>query len=322
MDEQPSTSQNNVEEEEFDFNITEWIRFLWSNKLFISKVMGGFFIAGVAVALLLPKQYTAIATILPPQVSDSKITGLLSNLGGIAGDLSGAGETLSKVYPDIAKSRNVLNGLLETVYNKKSFRNILQEKYRFKKDVNDRLIMALQKNVIDASTAMKTNVVTIEVTYTDPVISAALANEILNQMEIFFKYHYRSVATSQRMEIENRLSEVADSLKTVEERLLLFRERNRTTALSPTLQMQEARLAREVEINNALYIELTRQLEISKISEMQLRPVLNILDKAVPPIKKSKPSRRKIVLASVLFGFVLAVGYLKSYPALASFLTK
>ena len=320
MDEQPSTSQNNVEEEEFDFNITEWIRFLWSNRLFITKVMGVFFVVGVAVALLLPKQYTATATLLPPQASDSKIAGLLSNLGGIAGDLAGAGETLSKVYPDIAKSRNVLNGVLKTVYNKKTFMDILQEKYRFKKDVDDRLIIALQKKVVDASTAMKTNVVTINVTYTDPVISAALANEILNQMEIFFKYHYRSVATSQRMEIENRLSEVTDSLKTVEERLLLFRERNRTTALSPTLQMQEARLAREVEINNALYIELTRQLEISKISEMQLRPVLNILDKAVPPIKKSKPSRTKIVLASVLFGFVGAVGYLKSYPALASFL--
>ena len=317
MDEQPSTNQYNVEEEEFDFNITEWIRFLWNKRAFITNVVGVFFVLGVAVALLLPKQFTATATILPPQVSDSKIAGLLSNLGGLAG----YGETLPQVYPVIAKSRNVLNGLLETVYKNKSFMDILQEKYRFKKDVDDRLIMALQ-NVIDASTAMKTNIVTINVTYTDPVISAALANEILNQMEIFFKYHYRSVATSQRMEIENRLSEVADSLKTVEERLLIFRERNRTTSLSPTLQMQEARLAREVEINNALYIELTRQLEISKISEMQLRPVLNILDKAVPPIMKSKPSRRKIVLVSVLFGFVGAVGYLKSYPALASLFTK
>jgi len=165
MDEQPSTSQNNVEEEEFDFNITEWIRFLWSNRLFITKAMGVFFVVGVAVALLLPKQYTATATLLPPQASDSKIAGLLSNLGGLPSDLAGAGETLSKVYPDIAKSRNVLSGVLKTVYNKKSFMDILQEKYRFKKDVDDRLIIALQKNVVDASTAMKTNVVTINVIY-------------------------------------------------------------------------------------------------------------------------------------------------------------
>jgi len=322
MDEQPSNSQYNAEEDEFDFSITEWIRFLWSNRLFITKVMGVFFVVGVAVALLLPKQYTATATILPPKALDSKVAGMLSNLGGIAGNLVGAGETLSQVYPDIAKSRNVLNGVLESVHKDKSFRDILQEKYRFKEDVDDRLIMALQENVIDASTDMVTNVVTINVTYTDPVISAALANEILNQMENFFKFHYRSVATSQLMEIENRLNEVADSLITVEERLLLFRERNRTTALSPTLQMQEARLAREVEINNTLYIELTRQLEISKISELQLRPVLNILDRATPPFKRSKPARRKIVYVSVLLGFIGAVGYLKSFPALMNLIIK
>ena len=109
MDEQTSTSQYSIEEEEFDFNITEWIRFLWSNRAFITMIVGVFFILGVAIALLLPKQYTAIATILPPQATDSKITGLLSDLGGIAGGLAGAGETLSKVYPDIAKSLSLIH---------------------------------------------------------------------------------------------------------------------------------------------------------------------------------------------------------------------
>ncbi len=303
-----------VDDDDFSLNIWEWVRFFWMNRKFISIVTCAFTVLGVAVAMYLPKQYTASATILPPQTTDSKLASALSSLGGIAGDLAGAGESMSKIYPEIAKSRIVLSGLLDAEYQGRKFQEILQEEYRFEEDIREKLILSLQKNVIQASNAMKTNVVTVSVIYTDPEIAAAITNEITTQMEKFFKYQFRSAATSQRIMIETRLGEVADTLKIAEDKLLQFRESNRTTGLSPKLQVFEHRLAREVEINNALYVELNRQHEISKISELQLKPVLNILDKASPPIKKSKPSRAKILILFMILGFVVSVGYLKSYP--------
>jgi uncharacterized protein involved in exopolysaccharide biosynthesis len=239
---------------------------------------------------------------------------MLGNLGGLAGDVLGSGDVMSKVYPDIAKSRYVLNHVLAASYHAKTCREVLQEHYRFKEDIDDNIIAELQKNVIDAAASTKTNIVTVSVTYCNPEIAADIANEILNQMEAFFKYHFRSVASSQRTMIEQRLVEVSDSLKVAEDQLLRFRESNRTISLSPSLQIFEGRLSREVEINTAMYIELTRQRELAKISELQLKPVINILDRAVPPIDRSKPSRKMIVSVFGIVGFVSALTYLKLSP--------
>lgn len=303
-------------DEEFSINIWEWIRFLWVHRRFISAVTGAFAVIGVVIALALPPKYTATATILPPQNSDSKLSGLLSSFSGLAGDIMGGGN-MSELYPDIAKSRNVLTGLLDATYEGKTFESVLSEKYGKKGNgLNDRefLLFMLQNVIVRVSTSAKTDVVTLSVTDRDPKFAAALANEVLNQMEKYFKVTYRSTASSQRMMIESRLHEVTKELRDTEDKMLFFEESNRATGLSPRLLLSQGRLQREVQINNTLYMELTRQYELSKISELQLKPVLNVLDRAAPPFKKSKPVRRKIVALWLILGFVASVTYLKAAP--------
>ena len=160
------------------------------------------------------------------------------------------------------------------------------------------------------------SLVVIKLTYHDPEIAAALLNEILIQIDNYLRYSLKTAATGQSKMIENRLNVISVSLKISEDNLLEFRESNRTTNLSPKLQIYEMRLLREVEVNNAVYIELTKQLEVIKIQENQLRPVLNVLDKATPPIKKSAPKRRKIVYFSMIIGFMLTFLYTKGIPAI------
>ena len=95
---------------------------------------------GVAYALMQPKQYIATATILPPQASDAKLAGLLSSLGGFAGEVSA---NISQVYPDVAKSRTVQLGLLDADYKGKTFRSLLQMRYKFKNNIDYNLIKIL-----------------------------------------------------------------------------------------------------------------------------------------------------------------------------------
>ena len=295
-------------------DIYQWITFIRTNRRTLCGIISLSLVFGVIVAFIIPKQYTAVATILPPQVTDSNLSGMLGNLGGIAGDMLGTGDVMSKVYPNIAQSRYVLTNVLAASYHEKTFRDVLQEHYKFKEDIDDNIITELQKNVIDASVSTKTNIVTVSVTFRDPEIAADIANAMLNHMEAFFKYHFRSAASGQRAMIEQRLTEVSDSLNAAEDHLLKFRESNRTTGLSPSLQIYEGRLVRQVEINNILYIELMRQQEVAKIAELQMKPVINILDSAVPPIRKSKPSRAVIVLTFGMMGFISTFTYLKIYP--------
>ena len=79
-------------------------------------------------------------------------------------------------------------------------------------------------------------------------------------------------------------------------------KKNRAVTLSPTALMEQAQLVREVEIHNALYVELTKQLEVTRIDAYRQAPVLTVLDWAVPPVKKSGPKRSLIVLGFVFVG--------------------
>jgi len=296
-------------------DISGWLLLMWSNRFLFVVIVTVFLVLGVVIALLLPKKYTAVATILPPQITGQQMSRIPSGLGEIIGNLvPEIGETAIMIYPHVSTSRNVLIKMLNAQYKDKTFRELLQTHYHFNEHETENLINILQKEIVKASIEKSTGVMTLNITYYDPELAAELANEILNQMEDYFKYHFRSVATSQSLMIKQRLNEVSDSLKISENRLLEFRESNRATNLSPKLQIFELRLTREVEVNSTLYVELTSQLELAKISELQLKPILNILDKAVPPIKKSGPPRRKIVLAFMIAGFLSTLAYIKISP--------
>jgi len=78
----------------------------------------------------------------------------------------------------------------------------------------------------------------------------------------------------------------------------------------PEIGLQLARLTRDLKIQDTVYILLTQQLEQVKIAEAKDTPVVQVLDHAVPALRKSKPKiKLNMALAgavSVFFGIFLA----------------
>src|ERR1041385_1067719 len=109
-----------------------------------------------------------------------------------------------------------------------------------------------------------------------------------------------------RFRIRKSLS-VPSDLARSEGTLRDFRIRNRLIANSPSLQLEEQQLMRDVETNSAIYIELERQQEIAKIDEVKNIPAVQVLDHASPPVRKSYPPRTAIVLGTMILA-CLAVG--------------
>jgi tyrosine-protein kinase Etk/Wzc len=79
----------------------------------------------------------------------------------------------------------------------------------------------------------------------------------------------------------------------------------------PTTGTQLARLIREAKIQETIFTLLTQQLEQAKIAEAKDTPTVRILDRAVPPEWKSRPSvlRNTIVAGLLCFvgGVILAI---------------
>ncbi len=78
----------------------------------------------------------------------------------------------------------------------------------------------------------------------------------------------------------------------------------------PEVGLELARLARDLKVQDTVYMLLTQQLEQVKIAEAKDNPVVQVLDRAVPALQKSKPKiKRSMALAgavSLFFGIFLA----------------
>jgi len=143
----------------------------------------------------------------------------------------------------------------------------------------------------------------------EPQLAADVANQITAELDDYTRTKRRTNATLQREFIEQRMKEVEEQLGRSEIALKEFRERNRRIMDSPQLMLEQERLARDVQINSTVFIELKKQLEIAKIEEIKNIPIINVLDPARPPVTKSYPIRRSAALAALALSLVLGVTY-------------
>ena len=74
----------------------------------------------------------------------------------------------------------------------------------------------------------------------------------------------------------------------------------------PAASAEYVRALREVKFQEAMLGSMLRQFEIAKLDEAKDTPVLQQVDVAEPPDRKSKPSRALIVLGGTFLGFALA----------------
>ncbi len=75
----------------------------------------------------------------------------------------------------------------------------------------------------------------------------------------------------------------------------------------PALGMQLIRLMREAKIQEKVFELMTTEYELAKIEEAKDVNTIQVLDKAVPPDKKSSPKRSLIVILSTFVAFFIAM---------------
>ena len=75
----------------------------------------------------------------------------------------------------------------------------------------------------------------------------------------------------------------------------------------PAVSLEYARKLREVKYHETLFELLAKQYEAARIDEAKAAPIIQVVDRAVPPDKKSGPHRSLILLGCAFVGFF--VGY-------------
>ena len=106
--------QQNKHPQEEEIDLLELALKVWAERKWILKCCGYAVIVGLVIAVSIPKEYTATATIAP-ELSDGKSGGGLSSLAAMAGfninTSSGADAIYPDLYPDIVSSTPFITGL-------------------------------------------------------------------------------------------------------------------------------------------------------------------------------------------------------------------
>jgi uncharacterized protein involved in exopolysaccharide biosynthesis len=107
--------------------------------------------------------------------------------------------------------------------------------------------------------------------------------------------------------MEERFTEVEQELRVAEEELATFVDRN-SGIQSARLETERERLQRQVSFKSELYQQLQAQVTQARIELQRSEPVITIVEEPVPPMERSAPKRKLIVLLTLILGGFLGIG--------------
>jgi uncharacterized protein involved in exopolysaccharide biosynthesis len=254
-------------------------------------IMGVTFVTAlvaIGISLIMTNIYTATAKILPPQQSQSTASAALMNqLGGLAGIAGGSLglKSPNDLYLAMLKSRTITEKIvnrfdLKTVYDEKTMTDTIKE-------------LEKKSSIVSG----KDSVIVIEVDDKNPKRAADIANAYIEELNTLMQTLAITEASQRRRFFENQMKPAKDKLTDAEITL------DRT--LKTSLQYMDA--LRNLRYQEALYDILVRQFESASLDEAKDSPLIQILDKAIVPEKKSKPKRSLIVILATLLTLFLAL---------------
>jgi uncharacterized protein involved in exopolysaccharide biosynthesis len=199
----------------------------------------------VLYSLNLKNIYTAKATLLPPQKeSGGGAAALLASMGGGLAGLAGGLGGSADLYLEILKSRSVADAVIKR----------LDLHAEFKSKNADATRSRLQ-GLVKFQTA-KNGIITITADHKDPAKAALLANTFIDELQKKSQQLNLTKASTERGFLEKRLVVVKQDLKSAEEEMKKFQEKNKTikadeqvkVAIEGIARMKAEIVSREVQL--------------------------------------------------------------------------
>ena len=321
-------SQTTDSEKSFTDSMTElviklkpYFKILWQNKWkFILFNLIVLILTTLYLLLLAKPYFRSTVTILPDYGNkSSEMLGQLSGLASLAG-VSVGDTPPTQIYQNLITSETVLSDVIYTKYQTEEFKqpvNLIEyfeiepkdeslSKQLQERDKFLQLYVEFTKKRITTDLDRLTKILTVTVEMPESKLSADVANKITESLNDYILTQRKSFASEQRKYLEKRVGQVKDTLSFFEEKLKDFRSQNRMILQSPELQLEQARLMRNVEIQQTVYGELLKQLELVKLQEVKDTPVLNVKEEAKEPILKAGPKRLTSLVIIMFFSVLIS----------------
>ena len=180
----------------------------------------------------------------------------------------------------------------------------IQEMQAYGQLYNQEMIAYTELYTLKAQTEIQLNVSKVTLNPNNPAVKRyeIMLNEQEKQLDLI---------TSS---LDKQLLNIILGLKKIEGKNLINELEYLPTMINfdsfPELGMENARLIRELTIQNTLLELLLPQYETARLEESKNIPTLQVIDEPKVAINKIKPIRSLIVIASVIMAFLLSIVYI------------
>ena len=290
------------------FNIS--YKYIFKIKFFIMKVcfvmsLIGFLFVGLSYDYV----YSSRTKFLPLSSAPKSggMGGMVSALGLKVGT-NQANLASSSIIPEVIKSRKLASKISSLNFKISKDSSSLAEKTYYKK-----LSIGSFLRNIKLIKSRQSPIITLDFKSKDPYLSKIVLDSLLSVLDDMVSKVKLSMILDKKSFVQNRIDETFLALASKEEDVKSFNEKNRSIFGSPKLMLENARLAREVEVLTQVYISLKTQMEMISIDQSSNEKSFQILDK--PEIFSLPINQKKYVIIILFFisGIPISVGLVFSY---------
>jgi len=279
------------------------------------------------VQLIQQPKYTSFATIILPESGGNLggLAGLASQFGVYVPSGAGGKADLSSpsLFPELLRSRTFANKILDKKFYTEKYDKELSllaillhgdGPPDFGRDTMVTMALSSLGKILEFNVDPISAFSVIKVTTFEPMFSKQLAEVVLEELENLNRFYKSRTTNEKTIFIKSRISSVKGDLESSEQRYKAFNEQNRQIS-SPALQLEEERLARDVEIQKGIYLTLKQQLELAKIEEIQEASIVQILDEPQVPLQPSNKNLKSNVLLAGVLGIIIGIllGFVRAY---------
>lgn len=304
-----------------DSPVEQQVGLLLEHRRLITRMALGAAIATVIWGSLRPRTYTSDSAFIPQAWRPpTAVAGLAAQLGLTPG---GEGGFSPAFYASLLESRPMLDSLGATRLNDGGSSSATAPELLDRLEIRGptegvrrlRGAKALAR-AVSVTVNQRTGTLGLAVSMPTPGLARGANARLLELLNRFNVETRQSQARAERVFAEQRLKEVATSLRQAEEELQAFLERNRSYENSPSLRFRQERLARAVDRQQQVYTTLSQAFEQARLDEVRDTPVFTVLEPPVlPALPDPRHRLRNGLLAAVLGGvagmfLAFGLGYL------------
>ena len=311
---------------------------LWNKKgkiLFISFL---FFVLGILISFLFTTKYKSELTFV---VEDAKGANPLISMSGIASQLGfdfggKSSATFSKQnIMELLKSRGVVEATLLRRGKIDGKSDLLVEHYikindfqkywvknkefdgvNFNKRFtlqHDSVMSIIWNEIIESKINIEiqnkeANIITLSFTSTNENFAKQFTEVLIDEMSKMYITYQTKQANNTLDFLQDRADSVFAQLEQSELEFAKIKDFNQRI-IKASGRLKELQLMRDVEVLNTMYLELIKNLEISKMTLLNQTPIIQIIDRPILPLETNELSKSLFGILGGFLGIFLSIFY-------------